>query len=282
MGFACRLPSAINSLVWSARINRRSPWFSPLSPRPFSSGSRKPERQSSTTGVYWDLRSQKWRILLQDPRSNERLHLGYFIDEDAAASFAECAKMQLHQKEGGVSSNSVSPLFYAEVAKHIETVRHRKQSSSYNGVSAYTNMAQGRPRTFWTAQMTEDGKTKHLGKYITEEGAARAFDLAFRGICRQRKALLRRLNFKNDDDYFKHETWQSEPVPEKITSRFIGVSLSGKRWKATTLRGIERIGYFVDEVDAAIAFDKASLARGEPTNFNPKEYSVSPPGSDKV
>jgi len=218
-----------------------------------------------------------WRIVIRDPRSKALLHLGQFEEEEAAASFAECAKMQLHHKEGG-ASNSVSPMFFHEVAQRIESAQDRKRPSPYHGVSLATNKG---PRR-WRAQVADDGKCRHVGSYATEEEAAQAFDAAFRRACGLRKKLLRRLNFKNDDDYFTHETWQSEPVPENVTSRFMGVSRSGEKWVATLLRGIKRVGQFDEEVDAAIAFDKASLARGEPTNFNPKEYSVSPPGSDGV
>jgi len=154
------------------------------------------------------------------------------------------------------------------VAKTIDVARNRKQASSFSGVT--TNASTAKP---WKAQVYIDGKLKIVGTYATEREAADAFDVALREVCNKRKVLLRRLNVKTDEDYFSHDAWQSEPIPEGSSSRFMGVSRFKNKWRARTLRTSIHIGIFESELDAAVAFDEDSSRRGGRTNFHPRNYS---------
>merc|ERR1711957_799088 len=118
-----------------------------------------------------------------------------------------------------------------------------------------------------------DGKLNIVGTYATEREAADAFDVALREICNKRKVLLQRLNVKTDEDYFIHDAWQSEPIPEGSSSRFMGVSRFRHKWQARTPRTMAYLGVFDSELDAALAFDEDSSRRGGRTNFHPMNYS---------
>merc|ERR1712194_761222 len=177
-----------------------------------------------------------------------------------------CAKLLLVCDEK--SSNTFSPLFQADVAKTIDVARNRKQASSFNGVT--TN---GKSPMPWKAQAYIAGTMKFLGTYATEREAADAFDVALREICNKRKVLLTRLNVKTDEDYFSHDAWQSEPIPEGSPSRFMGVSRIRHKWRARTIRNLIHIGVFESELGAAVAFDEDSSRKGGRTNFHPRNYS---------
>lgn len=125
----------------------------------------------------------------------------------------------------------------------------------------------------WRATIRVDSKTHALGSFVAEIAAAKSYDKAFRESQPCRSFLLHSLNFPDPADYFQESTWQSDPVPEGRSSRFIGVVWNQELQKYQACCKRIHLGCFPSEVDAARAFDRASLAKGGPTNFHPSTYS---------
>ncbi|CAE8643191.1 unnamed protein product [Polarella glacialis] len=115
--------------------------------------------------------------------------------------------------------------------------------------------------------------SRHLGYFLSEVEAATAFDLAFRKSLPCRSFLLQTVNFLNDEDYFCDDSWQQEPIPEHRWSRFRGVSWESRIKKFRAKIGTRLVGTYSSEIEAARAFDCASIASAGRTNFHPAIYA---------
>ncbi|CAE8636754.1 unnamed protein product [Polarella glacialis] len=140
------------------------------------------------------------------------------------------------------------------------------RSSKFVGVSWHSHSNK------WRAQLNANGRTMAIGSHRTEVEAALAFDTAFRQSLPCRAFLLRSINFPQLADYFDQRTWHDEAVPEGRSSRFMGVFWVNKFQVFRANLRSTHLGSFQSELEAARAFDIASLVHGGRTNFNPDRY----------
>ncbi|CAE8635250.1 unnamed protein product [Polarella glacialis] len=222
-------------------------------------------QQSAFRGVVWEAKARKWRATISPRNSPRRISLGSFDDEQTAAAFYDCASILLRGARAKVNlaGRTLTEAETAHVQLRLNQVSQRQLTSSFRGVSA-------RQLGRWHSQITINRITHCLGKFESEESAARSYDIAFRKSLPSRALLLRMLNFPFSEDYFTEETWEAEPIPEGRSSRFMGVSVC--RGKFAVKIGSISVGSFVFEVDAARMFDQASMALGRRTNFHPAKH----------
>lgn len=109
---------------------------------------------------------------------------------------------------------------------------------------------------------------RHLGVFEDERDAAECVDSELRRTVACRSRRLSSLNFRSKADFFDLATWQSEPLPERMSSRFLGVSRRGVAGRFRARLHERSLGDYSSELDAALAFDRASLEVGGPTNFH--------------
>ena len=167
---------------------------------------------------------------------------------------------------GASDSLSVATGFVVPQASRATS---RVASSRFRGVSWVKREQK------WTAQVTIDGKTKHIGSYDDETEAARAYDATVRA-----QSLDKPLNFPDD-----LSTAPGVYVPKKkkrvASSRFRGVSWdkTNQKWTATIkIDGKSKtIGSYDDETEAARAYDATVRAQSldKPLNF-PDDLSTAP------
>eukprot|EP01048_Picozoa_sp_COSAG05_P005495 COSAG05_NODE_327_length_11345_cov_16.236884_6_plen_159_part_00 len=104
----------------------------------------------------------------------------------------------------------------------------------------------------WAAQITIDGKAKHLGHYDDEKQAALAYDAEITA-----RKLNKDLNFPNDLGRFGPENRYAK---RQESSKYYGVSWKTRQrkwWAQIKIDGkTKHLGYFEDEKDAALAYDK--------------------------
>jgi hypothetical protein len=120
--------------------------------------------------------------------------------------------------------------------------------------------------------LTVERKAIHIGHYLSEEEAARAFD-------EQAGALNKPVNFPRDGQ----ESAVKQGV-HGIVSTYVGVSwdVSSSKWLAQVSidRSMKSLGYFGDETEAAKAYDFRAKTLGRPLNFPGEgEMQALKPGS---
>ena len=136
----------------------------------------------------------------------------------------------------------------------------------------------------WEARIKHEGRDVHLGTFVHEEAAGRAFDdvaWRFRGAKAHGTRKLGgtwRLNYPTAEEAAAVEPAAAEAeaaaqAAEALvakrwavgqpTSRYVGVSWNkkGRKWMAYTKQDdkLESLGFFVDEEQAARAFDATAL-----------------------
>lgn len=136
-------------------------------------------------------------------------------------------------------------------------------TSKYIGVHWFKNAK------LWTAQIKKKGKLIKLGYFKIEENAA----VAYNNAAIKLHGEFANLN-KIDESLLKPEPKVLRRSPVKnSSSKYLGVCIrkKGKRYEANiTIKGEHKyLGSFNSEIDAALAYNKASIeAYGEFANLN--------------
>ncbi|CAE7233264.1 ANT [Symbiodinium natans] len=198
-----------------------------------------------------------------DLKSRKKHHLGLFEDEIAAAARHDAARVALRGPGSQKNFPKKLPTEHEllEVQVRLAT---RPKASSYSGVY---------PKgSGWVARIKKNGTSLHLGSFADELDAAKAYDAALRSETlgpTPRSQKLASLNFLEESDFFSECSWQDEPIPAGKTSRFMGVYYHAAAQKYCAKAGGKHLGTFATELQAARAFDAASLAGAGRTNFAP-------------
>jgi hypothetical protein len=158
-----------------------------------------------------------------------------------------------------------------------------RQPSTYRGVSWHKRDYK------WKAAINNDGKRHHLGSFVVEEEAARAYDKAARAHHGEKAQRFRmQLNFPTKKEQAAEEAKQQRWIKcVEAGSKYRGVcwEKSSNKWKAAIRYNgkLQCLGLFEDDEEAARAYDSAArLQQGEKAQLNfPAEGESGPRKSSK-
>ena len=251
----------------------------------------KMSMSSKFRGVHWNKRGQKWKAEIRI--DGKQTHLGLFDNEKTAARkfdehAARLGRLLNFPSEGqaqatiGKTSNLQGAFWNTHLGRFDnEDTAARKyvehtaclgrplnpppegqeqatmgKSSKFRGVSWIKRDKK------WLAQITIDGKLKHLGYFDDDETAARKYD-------EHAARLGRPLNSPPEG--------QAQAMMDK-SSRFRGVSWYKQlqKWKANvSIDGkTTHLGYFDNEESAAQKYDEHAARHGRNLNFPTKINAV--------
>jgi hypothetical protein len=140
--------------------------------------------KSRFVGVCWSKQGKKWQVQVTD--MGKKKFLGVFDDETAAARAFDAY----------VIANKINRDLNFPSAPGAAGHRTTKKggTSRYRGVCWYKSTKK------WRARIGVDGKTKHLGSFVDEDDAGRAYDAAVRKHYPDaRPKGWRRFNFPSAD-----------------------------------------------------------------------------------
>lgn len=178
-------------------------------------------------------------------------HVGYFEEaSDAARAYDRVALFYLGKKAMLNFPEDAVPAPLEEVRTQVRAVRKADCTSKYRGV--YWDAARG----LWLARLRHAEQTHALGRFASEEDAARAYDYAAWAALKDNA----KLNFAAPPRTAPPPT-RSRPTPQPKLSRYQGVSHSGGSFVASVRVDGEmhHLGRWPDEREAAIAYDRAVL-----------------------
>lgn len=162
-------------------------------------------------------------------------------------------------KNGDPLDNRKSNLRFASRFGNSENSRRRKKfSSRFKGVS-WDGV-----RGLWRARISPSLKVWHLGRFACEIDAAKAYDAAARKIFGEFATLNFPLGAEQaafvDESQIGHGTPSGCPKRKSPTgsSVYLGVSWNGRNRKWIAQIAGRYLGSFVDEADAARAYDAAA------------------------
>lgn len=154
------------------------------------------------------------------------------------------------------------------------------RSKAIHNKSGYKGVWFDTPRNKWHAEIQLNGRKKHLGRFENIEDAARCYD----AVAAQLHGEFACLNFPNEKDSLPYVNIEelfikSNKAPD---SKYRGVVID-KRKKKTNTKFVSaisyksksiRLGYFVSEIEAALAYDDVStLYHGEKAYKNFPAYT---------
>lgn len=149
-----------------------------------------------------------------------------------------------------------------QTMNHLSRGPRKKSASVYKGVT-YRKDKKHRP---WGANITFQGKTTHLGYYVTEEEAAIAYDEHARVLFGE-FAYLNRAELPVNLDEIKEEREKRRNVERlaKKTSQYLGVSRRNhgpisRPWRVQIYyQGRQKcLGWFATEREAAECYNAAA------------------------
>jgi hypothetical protein len=188
-----------------------------------------------------------------DPQTKRKRRIGCYASEEDAARAYDCAAVQTCGPGGKRNFPG------EDISEPPETVGgERKQRSS----SRYIGVTWDKAKSAWRVGLW-DPQTKrrqHIGRYASEEDAARAYDFA----AVQARGPAAKLNFPGEANSELPVT-VGEERKQCCSSRYIGVSWhkGNSVWEVQmcnpqTKRGWQ-IGSYASEEDAARAYDFAAV-----------------------
>ena len=206
-------------------------------------------RRSRYVGVYWHTRDQKWYVRFTI--RGVKQYLGTFHDEaDAARAYDAAMAAQNLQYKRNFPANTGAE----QAVKRTES-RDNVSAIPDKGKSRFFGVSWNKKAKKWAVRATDNGKQKYLGSFDDETAAAWAFDAYVIA-----NKINTDLNFPSAPGAVGHRT-----TKKGRTSRYRGVwwNKIAKKWKvAIWVDGKSKhLGTFVDEDDAAWAFDAYVIAK---------------------
>jgi hypothetical protein len=133
---------------------------------------RKREGSSSRyVGVSWKKADSSWEVQLYDPQTKRQRRIGSYASEDDAARAYDCAAVQAR---GPGAQRNFPGEDISELPATVGEERKQRISSHYVGVS-WCKASSSWIVRLWDPQTK---RQRHIGRYASEEDAARAYDCA--------------------------------------------------------------------------------------------------------
>ena len=148
---------------------------------------------------------------------------------------------------------------------YVREPRRKRSGRTKSGsrTSSFIGVSWSKGSKKWQAQIKYNLKQAHLGYYLEDDAAARAYD----SFVVTRK-IDRRINFPNAKSAAGHTTTKVGK-----TSNYNGVCWDkwGRKWRAEIWHAGKNkyLGNFAMEVDAARAYDRFAQTINKPLNFAP-------------
>ena len=208
-------------------------------------------------GLTWDAIAMKWTVQITVEGKNTII--GHY-DEETAAAWAYDAYV-IPQKIDKTLNFPSAP----GAAGHTST--RKRGSSRHTGVSWHKSARK------WVATIKLDAKPKHLGCFVDEDAAGRAYDAAVRTHYRGAKPKRWKgynfaladgddaspLDYRNTIDADPKFSTPPERRKRKSPHRGVSWNKSARKWVATIklVTKAKYLGCFVDDAMAARAYDAA-------------------------
>jgi hypothetical protein len=240
---------------------------------PPESGGAEPKgrRQQSSRylGVCWHKATCSWFVQLYDTQTKHQHFIGCYTSEEDAARAYDFAAVQAHGPGG---RRNFPDEDITEVPATAGEKRKQHISSRYVGVSWHKATSSWQTRT---------KRTGHIGRFTSEEDAARAYDCA----AVQAHGPGGRRNFPGET-VSELPVSKGEEYKQGKTSRFLGVywNKGSSSWKVQLTEPLTKrsryVGRYASEEDAARAYDFAAVqAHGPGTKRNFPGETVSEPAA---
>ncbi|KAG1656379.1 hypothetical protein FOA52_011004 [Chlamydomonas sp. UWO 241] len=234
-------------------------------------GRKRKGSSSRYMGVTWNKSGSSWGVQLWDPSAKRNWHIGCYGSEADAGRAYDCAAVKAYG--AGVRRNFPGE----DISEPPATMGEQKKQRSS---SLYTGVTWSKAKSLWHGQMTDPltKRTRHVGYFVSEVDAARAYDDAAVKAC----GPGARRNFPTDEAVSAQEPAAAPNKKQRTSSEYIGISWSkaksawhARLWDPESKRE-RHIGCFASEEDAARAHDRAAVQAhgpGAKRNFPGEDIS---------